>query len=111
MPLFVAMELVSSSAGGSGFGSTGLEIQSGVKKKVKPDVAGGVVDLFAGPLPTTLLYLGDKKHKVSWRSENDKSSISGVLDVENMVNTIAEKMSYAKLGKNDNMDIATLRKT
>ncbi|KAG9287732.1 hypothetical protein G9A89_004135 [Geosiphon pyriformis] len=107
------MEPVSSSAGGSGSGSTGLGTWSGTKKKVKPEVAGGVVDSSTGLLPAALLHSDDEEHKVSWENkiENDVSSMSGVSDVKNMVNTIAEKTSYAESGEDDEINKATPRKT
>ncbi|KAG9292328.1 hypothetical protein G9A89_000467, partial [Geosiphon pyriformis] len=100
------MKLVILSAGGSGSGLTGLEIR-------KPEVTGGVVDLSAGPLPAALLHSGDEECKVSWGSkvENDESSVSVVLDVENMANTIAKETSYAESGDNDEMNETTPRKT
>ncbi|KAG9300593.1 hypothetical protein G9A89_005193 [Geosiphon pyriformis] len=123
------MEPASLSAGGSGSGLTGLGTQFGTKKKVqvesvyfrglsykkprKPEIAGGVVDLFAGFLPAALLHSGDEECKVSWESkvENDESSMSEVSDVENMANTIAEETSYTEFGDDDKMNKATPRKT
>ncbi|KAG9297310.1 hypothetical protein G9A89_001999 [Geosiphon pyriformis] len=102
-PLFVAMEPVSLSTGGSGSELTGLGTP----------VTGGVVDLSAGPLSAALLYLGDEEYKVSWGSEvkNNKSSISGVLDVKNMTNTIAKETSYAESGEDNEMNKTMPRKT
>ncbi|KAG9288285.1 hypothetical protein G9A89_021316 [Geosiphon pyriformis] len=101
------------SANDSGSRSTGLETRSGTKKKIKPEVAGGVVNSSAGSLPAALLHLGDEKCKVSWRSkvENDESSMSEVSNVENMTNTIAEETSYAEFGKDNEMNEATPKKT
>ncbi|KAG9291093.1 hypothetical protein G9A89_012965 [Geosiphon pyriformis] len=129
MPLFVAMELASLFAGGSGSGSTGLGTQSGTKKKTriesvysrgssykkprKPKVAGRVVDSSAGSLPVALLHSGNEEYKVSWGSEveNNESSMSGVLNLENMANTIAEETSYIESGNNNKINEATSRKT
>ncbi|KAG9304508.1 hypothetical protein G9A89_020072 [Geosiphon pyriformis] len=129
MPLFVAIEPVNLSTDSSGSGSTGLETWSGTKKKArvesvysrglsykkprKPEITGGVVDLSAGPLSAALLHLDNEKHKVSWGSEveNNKSSMSGVLDIENMANTIAKETSYTESDEDDKMNKAMLRKT
>ncbi|KAG9284576.1 hypothetical protein G9A89_004618 [Geosiphon pyriformis] len=112
-PLFIAIELANLSTGSSGSGSTGLGTWSGTKKKIKPEVAGGIVDSSAGPLPAVLLHSGNEKHKVSWRSkvENDELSISGVSDVENMTNTIAKETSYVESGDDNEINEATPRKT
>ncbi|KAG9286594.1 hypothetical protein G9A89_005362 [Geosiphon pyriformis] len=112
-PLFVAIELVSLSASGSGSRLTGLGTQSGTKKKAKPEVTGGVVDLSAGPLSAALLHLDDEEHKIFWGSkvENDESSVSGVSDVENIVNTIVEETSYAESGEDNKINEATPKKT
>ncbi|KAG9301885.1 hypothetical protein G9A89_004565 [Geosiphon pyriformis] len=125
MPLFVAIEPASLSAGGSGPGSTGLGTWSGTKKKAiyshdpsykkpkKPEVTDEVVDLSAGPLPAALLHLDDEEHKVSWGSEvkNNKSSMSGMSNVENIVNTIAEKTSYTESSEDNEMNKTMPRKT
>ncbi|KAG9304125.1 hypothetical protein G9A89_019687 [Geosiphon pyriformis] len=107
------MEPASSSVGGSGSGLTGLEIRFGTKKKTKPEVTSRVVDSFAGPLPAALLHLGNKEHKVSWRSKvkNDESSVSEMLDIENMANTIVKETSYAESGNDNEMNKVTPRKT
>ncbi|KAG9298741.1 hypothetical protein G9A89_012809 [Geosiphon pyriformis] len=83
------------------------------KKPRKPEVADGVVDLSVGSLPAALLHLGNEKCKVSWGSEveNNKSSVSGVLDVENMANTIAKETSYAESDDNNKMNETSPRKT
>ncbi|KAG9304133.1 hypothetical protein G9A89_019695 [Geosiphon pyriformis] len=118
------MELVSSSAGGFGSGSTGLGICPNTKKKQvdsvyscgasfkkpkKPETSGGMVDSSAGPL--NLLNIGNSgmEPAVSWDNEvgSVASSISGLSDMENMENMVTEETSYADLvafehGENEN---------
>ncbi|KAG9302589.1 hypothetical protein G9A89_007293 [Geosiphon pyriformis] len=129
--LFVAIEPAGFSAGGFGSGLIGLESWSDNKKKAqvesvyfrsssykkakKPEVVVGIVDLLAGPLSTVLLHLGVDNQKVSWGSKvkNEESSISKMLDIENLRNTVAEKMSYVDFNvseTDDIMDNATSKK-
>ncbi|KAG9304593.1 hypothetical protein G9A89_020157 [Geosiphon pyriformis] len=117
------MKPAGSSAGGSGFGSTGLGSQSDNKKKAqvesvysrspsykkakKSGVAVSIVDLLAGSLPAVLLHSGVDNRKVFWGSEvkNEESSISKVLNIENLKNIVAEEMSYVNFNasETDNM--------
>ncbi|KAG9301041.1 hypothetical protein G9A89_015777 [Geosiphon pyriformis] len=66
------------------------------KKSRNPSAPGGVVDLLAGLVPITVLQTGNLEHKVSWSSEVEgkNASVSGVSDLENMTNMVAEEMSY-----------------
>ncbi|KAG9301354.1 hypothetical protein G9A89_018026 [Geosiphon pyriformis] len=111
-PLFMIMDPVGSSAGGSASGLAGVGTHSGTKKKMciesvytrgpsykkakKPDNSGVVVDSSAGPLPVDMLHGGIDNQKKSWGSEMDseESSIGRTSDVENMKNTIVEETSY-----------------
>ncbi|KAG9295870.1 hypothetical protein G9A89_006609 [Geosiphon pyriformis] len=125
------MELAGFFAGGSGFESTGLGFQSGNKKKArvesvyshsssykkakKPEIAVSIVNLLAGSLPAVLLHSGVDDQKVFWGSkvENKESSISKVLDIKNLRNTVAEEISYinSNTSETDDMvDNATPRK-
>ncbi|KAG9298233.1 hypothetical protein G9A89_002721 [Geosiphon pyriformis] len=98
----------------SGSESTGVYFRGPSYKELrKSEVAGRVVDLSAGLLPAALLHLGDEECKISWRSEveNDESSMSEVLDVENMANTIAKETSYTESGEDNEINETTPRKT
>ncbi|KAG9299724.1 hypothetical protein G9A89_013084 [Geosiphon pyriformis] len=97
------MELVSSSAGGSGSGSTGLGTLDSVyscgalfKKPKKPETSGGMMDLSAELL--NLLNIGDSgiEPAVSWGSKvgSIASSVSGLFDMKNMKNTVTKETSY-----------------
>ncbi|KAG9295425.1 hypothetical protein G9A89_013454 [Geosiphon pyriformis] len=103
------MEPVSSSAGGSGSILAGLGTRQSVKSKCvdtpKKPVAGVVVDSSAGSLGLKILSGADVKPEISWKSEvgSVTSSVSNLLDIENMVNTIAEKTNDAE--KNSHLDI------
>ncbi|KAG9291921.1 hypothetical protein G9A89_004859 [Geosiphon pyriformis] len=82
-------------------------------KKPKKPVAGVVVDSSAGPLGLENLGGAGVKSGISWGSKvgSVTSSVSDLSDIENMMNTIAEKTSCAESGEDDNMDKTTLRKT
>ncbi|KAG9296925.1 hypothetical protein G9A89_006880 [Geosiphon pyriformis] len=87
-------------ADGSGLISAGLETPS-------------VINLFAGSLSLENVASTSEKLTVSWDSEmgSKASSISGLLDVKNMRNTVAEKMSYVNsdnLVVDKDMDDTTL---
>ncbi|KAG9297125.1 hypothetical protein G9A89_019406 [Geosiphon pyriformis] len=130
IPLFVAIEPVGFAAGGSGFVSAGLGTRSGVKNKrsvgpqsrgasykklKKPVVVGGLVESFAGVL-NVMDESGDRLNiERSWASEvnSEVDSVSGVLDLDNLENIVAEETSYAEsdAGLDDNMNNAMLRKT
>ncbi|KAG9307686.1 hypothetical protein G9A89_023251 [Geosiphon pyriformis] len=130
--LFVAIEPASSSAGGSGFSLTGLEIQSGVKSKKcvesahscgasykkprKPEAAGRMMDSSAGPFFIGILGADGVECKKSWSSdiESDSNSVSKISDMENLKNTVAEETSYMDSNASDTDDMAnntTLRMT
>ncbi|KAG9287766.1 hypothetical protein G9A89_017361 [Geosiphon pyriformis] len=96
------MELVNVVAGVSGSSLTGLETCLSVKKKCvdniyfhgasykkpKKSVVSGIVDTSAGLL--NLVNIGSEVGSI-------KSSISGLSDLENMKNVVAEKTNYADL--------------
>ncbi|KAG9304838.1 hypothetical protein G9A89_016868 [Geosiphon pyriformis] len=124
------MELASTSTGSSGAGLTGLGTHSNTKKKhidtvyscgasykkPKVPVTGGVIDFSASPLSLENIGVVSVKPVVSWRSDIDSiaSSVSGLSDVKNMKNTVAEETSYAEsdnLADNENMNKTTPRKT
>ncbi|KAG9295298.1 hypothetical protein G9A89_021229 [Geosiphon pyriformis] len=121
------MEPVDLSVGGSGSVSADLGTHLSAKKnylntvyscdtsykKPKKHVAGIVVDLSASPLSLEDIDGAGVKPMVSWSSKvgSIASSISNLLDVKNMMNTVAEKTSYVESGKDNGMDKATPRKT
>ncbi|KAG9295046.1 hypothetical protein G9A89_017840 [Geosiphon pyriformis] len=106
------MESVGSSAGGFGSVSAGLRTHQSAKKKrvdtvysrsasykkPKKPAAGSVVGLSAGLLSLENIGVASAKPVESWGSEVDSiaSSVSGLSDVENMANTMAEETSYAE---------------
>ncbi|KAG9306515.1 hypothetical protein G9A89_004712 [Geosiphon pyriformis] len=114
------IEPVDLSTGNSGSVSAGLGICLNAKKnclntvyshgasykKTKKHVAGVVIDSSAGSL--SLEDFGDAgvKSVVSWNSKvgSITSSISDLLDVENMVNIVAKETSCAESGE-DNKDL------
>ncbi|KAG9286868.1 hypothetical protein G9A89_012418 [Geosiphon pyriformis] len=127
-PLYVNIEPTSFSVGGSGSVLVGLETHSSVKSKClanahscgasykKPKklaAVSSVVNTFAGPLSLEDLSEAGAKPAVSWSSDigSIASSVSSLLDVENMTNLVAKETSYVESGENDDMDKATLRKT
>ncbi|KAG9303322.1 hypothetical protein G9A89_013648 [Geosiphon pyriformis] len=106
------IKLASPVAGGSGSTSAGLRTWPNAKKKrvnsvyscsasykkpKNPKVNIEVVDLSAGPLG--LANIGDANSKFlrSWDSkiESEASSMSSLLDLENIKNTITKETSYA----------------
>ncbi|KAG9288178.1 hypothetical protein G9A89_020484 [Geosiphon pyriformis] len=126
------MELASSSASGSGSSSTGLGIRSSIKSKKhvegvhscgasykkprKPEAAGRIVDSSAGPLSIGVLGADGVECKKSWGSdvESNGNSVSEILDMENLKNTVAKETSYIDLNALDTDDMAnnaTLRMT
>ncbi|KAG9296261.1 hypothetical protein G9A89_014853 [Geosiphon pyriformis] len=133
VPLFVPMNPVGSSAGISGSSSAGLGSQSGSKmikahvesvylcnpsyKKMKlSGVSSGVVDSSAGLLSVSMLHNDGAGLQRSWGSEIDSEemSVSKVLDVENLENTVAEETSYVNPNTSETDEIednATFRKT
>ncbi|KAG9307190.1 hypothetical protein G9A89_017018 [Geosiphon pyriformis] len=94
------MDLVDASAGGSGANLAEVGTCD-------------VVNLSTGPL--SLVDIGNVGFKpvVSWKSKvgSISSSVSSLLDVENMENTVAEKTGYAESSRDNNMDKTMLRKT
>ncbi|KAG9307739.1 hypothetical protein G9A89_023304 [Geosiphon pyriformis] len=131
---FVVIEPVDTFAGGSGSVSAGLKFHSGNKnnkKKVHVDsvysyglsfkkpkrleASGTIVDSLAGPLFTEILQATNIRHNKSWNSKikSKKNSVSGILDVKNLKNTVTEKMSYVDSNTSkmdDMMNNATLKK-
>ncbi|KAG9292799.1 hypothetical protein G9A89_006360 [Geosiphon pyriformis] len=118
-------------ADSSSTGLTKLRSWSGTKKKVqvesvyacdlsykkskKSGVTGVVVNSLTGPLLEHVLQTDCSECKMSWGSEvkSENVSISGVLDIENMDNIVAEKTSYidSNTSKTDDMvDDMTPRK-
>ncbi|KAG9302304.1 hypothetical protein G9A89_008795 [Geosiphon pyriformis] len=128
MPVFVVIELVGFFANSFDSSLTSLETCSNTKKKhvksvyfhialykkpKKPDANDVLVDLSIGFLVLEDIDIFSNKPTVFWRSEvgSVASSMSGFLDVENIMNTVAKKTSYAKSDENNNMNDVTLRKT
>ncbi|KAG9293925.1 hypothetical protein G9A89_019263 [Geosiphon pyriformis] len=126
--LYVNIKLIGSSAGGLGSVSTGLEICSGVKSKrlanahshgasykkpKKPAAVGSVVNMSAGSISLEDLGEAGAKPVVFWGSNvgNVASNVSGLSNVENITNLVAEETSYAESGEDDGMDKNTPRKT
>ncbi|KAG9284279.1 hypothetical protein G9A89_002089 [Geosiphon pyriformis] len=72
-----------------------------------------MVDSFTGPLNIEDIGGVSVKPVVSWKSKVGSvfSSISSLLDVKNMANTVAKETSYAESGNNNNMNEAIPRKT
>ncbi|KAG9307589.1 hypothetical protein G9A89_023154 [Geosiphon pyriformis] len=118
---------VGSSAGGSDSVLAGLGIRQSAKKKridtvysrsasykkPKKPAAGNVVDSSTGSLSLEDIDSASTESVMSWGSEIDSvtSSVSGLLDVEDMMNTVAEETCYAESGEDDGMNETTLRKT
>ncbi|KAG9298859.1 hypothetical protein G9A89_015880 [Geosiphon pyriformis] len=104
---------VGSSAGGSVSISAGLETHQSAKnkcmdtvyshsvsyKKSKKPVAGNVINSSIGSLSIENISGVGIKPGVSWGSEigSIAGSISNLLNVENMVNTVVKETSYAEL--------------
>ncbi|KAG9297100.1 hypothetical protein G9A89_019381 [Geosiphon pyriformis] len=67
-------------------------------KKPKVPVTGGVVDSSAGLLSLEDIGVVSVKSVISWESNigSIASSVSGLSDVENMKNTVAEETSYTE---------------
>ncbi|KAG9293349.1 hypothetical protein G9A89_007595 [Geosiphon pyriformis] len=119
------MELVGFAAGGFGFVSAGLGTRSGVKNKCsvgpqsrsasykkpkKPVVVDGLVESSAG-VSNIMDESGDGLNIGKVNSEVD--SVSGISDLNNLENVIAEETSYAESdvsGLDDDMNDATPRK-
>ncbi|KAG9294476.1 hypothetical protein G9A89_001981 [Geosiphon pyriformis] len=107
------MELVDLSVGGSGLGLAGLGTCQGAKnkrvntvyfcgasyKKPKKPAAGDLVESSTGSLHLGDLDGDDSKPAASWRSKvgSVSGSVSGLLDVENLGNLVAEETSYVDL--------------
>ncbi|KAG9287363.1 hypothetical protein G9A89_023735 [Geosiphon pyriformis] len=123
----VSVHIVGSSAGGSGSVLAGLKTRQNAKKKCidmvyswnasykkpKKPTASNVVDSSARSLSLEDIGGASTKPVVSWGSEigSVASSVSGLLDVEDMANTVAEETCYVESGENVGMDKTTLRKT
>ncbi|KAG9306333.1 hypothetical protein G9A89_018216 [Geosiphon pyriformis] len=125
------MEPVGFAAGGSGSVSAGLGTRSGVKNKrsvgpqsrgasykkpKKPVAVDGLVESSAG-VSNVMDESGDGPNiGRSWASEvnSEVDSVSGVSDLDNLENVVAEETSYAESdvsGLDDDMNDATPRKT
>ncbi|KAG9289049.1 hypothetical protein G9A89_015598 [Geosiphon pyriformis] len=124
------MEPVGFAAGGSGSILAGLGTQSGVKNKhsvgpqscgasykkpKKPVAVGSLVESSAG-VSNVMDESGDGPNiRRSWASEvnSEVDSVSGVSDLDNLENIVAEKTSYAEsdAGLDDDMNDAIPRKT
>ncbi|KAG9302165.1 hypothetical protein G9A89_020599 [Geosiphon pyriformis] len=132
VPYFVVIELVGSFAGGSGTGLAGLRFWSGSKKKARVEsvyardpsykkskkliATGIVVDSSAGFIPENVLQMDCGECKVSWDSKvkSKDASISGMSDIKNINNMVAEETSYvdSNASETDNMvDDIMSRKT
>ncbi|KAG9290993.1 hypothetical protein G9A89_012865 [Geosiphon pyriformis] len=111
------MDLVSFSVGSLSIGLAELRTQSSGKKKahvnsvyshslsfkkLKKPKTSNVVNLSVG-----LISLGD----IGDTNVDVYNNVSGLSDVENMANIIAEETSYAESGKDDNIDKTMLKKT
>ncbi|KAG9307657.1 hypothetical protein G9A89_023222 [Geosiphon pyriformis] len=126
------MEPVDSSADGSGIVLAELETWSNSNKKKaciksmyshgllfkkpkNPGMAGGVVNLLAGPVLGNVLQTNSLECKMSWNSEmeSENASISGMSNLENMTNIVAEEMSFMNSNNSetdDMVDDTTLKK-
>ncbi|KAG9307278.1 hypothetical protein G9A89_017106 [Geosiphon pyriformis] len=82
-------------------------------KKPKKPAAGVSVVSSTGPLHLEDLGGDDNKPTVSWgsRVNSVSSSVSGLSDVENLENLIAEETSYVDSGEDDKMDETILYRT
>ncbi|KAG9294854.1 hypothetical protein G9A89_008546 [Geosiphon pyriformis] len=121
--IFVAIKPVDSFAGGSSSVLAGLEFWSVAKKKAcienvysqgpsykklkKPDVTGVVVDSSAGSFPGHILQTDCGKCKMSWDNEveSKNTSISGMSNIENINNIVAEETSYIDSNTSETDDI------
>ncbi|KAG9291533.1 hypothetical protein G9A89_021952 [Geosiphon pyriformis] len=123
---FIMMDLVGSSAGSSSSILAGLGTWSNNKKKTHiksvyfygslykksktPGASNDTVDLSTGPISIDVLYAGGMEHKVSWSSEveSEDASVSGVSDIENINNMVAEKTNYVDSNDSeaDNMKLS-----
>ncbi|KAG9300324.1 hypothetical protein G9A89_011397 [Geosiphon pyriformis] len=117
------MDLPDSSAKDSVTGLAGLGTQTSTKKKVCVEniyfceplykklknlgVTDGMINLLTGPISVNSLHTDNEEHKVSWSSkvERENTSVSEVFDIENMKNTIAEKVSYMNFNTFETNDI------
>ncbi|KAG9289168.1 hypothetical protein G9A89_022477 [Geosiphon pyriformis] len=81
--------------------------------KPKKPAAGVSVESSAGPLRLKDLGGDDGKLAASWRSRvsSISDSVSGLLDVENLENLVAEETSYIDSGKDNKMDETTPYRT
>ncbi|KAG9284125.1 hypothetical protein G9A89_022899 [Geosiphon pyriformis] len=120
-------EPVGSSAGGSGLISAGLGTCQSVKskcvntvylhnasyKKPKKPVTSNVIDLSVGLLSVENIGGTGVKSGVFWGSKIGSivDSVSNLLDVENMVNTVAKETSYVESGEDNNIDNDMPKKT
>ncbi|KAG9288864.1 hypothetical protein G9A89_012193 [Geosiphon pyriformis] len=126
------MDLIGLFVGGSSSVLAGLGTRSNNKKKAhvesvyshgplykKPKTLGasnGTVDSSTGPIAINVLQADDMECKMSWSSKvkSKDASVSGVSDIENINNMVAEETSYVDSNdfEADNMvDNTTLRKT
>ncbi|KAG9305292.1 hypothetical protein G9A89_007787 [Geosiphon pyriformis] len=121
------MELVGLSAGGSGLNTAGLETCQSAKnmhvdtvysygvsyKKPKKPAAGVLVELSAGPLHLEDLGGVNGKLAAFWGSRmgSVSSSVSDLLNVENLENLVAEETSYIDSSEDDKIDETMSRKT
>ncbi|KAG9305224.1 hypothetical protein G9A89_002379 [Geosiphon pyriformis] len=83
-------------------------------KKFVTDI--NVINSSVGPLSLKDVTGTDEKSAVSWSSEMDSeaSSISGLLDVENMKNMVTKETSYVNFDNSvvdENIDDTMLQKT
>ncbi|KAG9297802.1 hypothetical protein G9A89_000107 [Geosiphon pyriformis] len=121
------MELVGSSAGGSGLVSAGLETRLNAKKNrldsvyfcnashkkpKKPVVDNGLIDSSIGLLSLVSVVGAGEKSVISWSSDisSEVSSVSKLSDVKNMKNIVIEETSYVdsdNLVLNNVMDNST----
>ncbi|KAG9305914.1 hypothetical protein G9A89_016567 [Geosiphon pyriformis] len=121
------MELVGSSAGGSGSVSAGLGTRQSAKKKCintvyswntsykkpKKSAASNVVDSSAKLLSLEDIGSAGAKPVVFWDSEvgSVSGSVSCLSNVKNMANMVANETSYAESDENNGINKNMLRKT
>ncbi|KAG9288102.1 hypothetical protein G9A89_017697 [Geosiphon pyriformis] len=108
------MELVGFAASGSGSISAGLGTQSGVKNKCSVGPQSHSASYKKPKKPMVVDGLVESSAGVSNVMDESVDSVSGISDLDNLENVVAEETSYAESdvsGLDDDMNDVTPRKT